>query len=258
MTGIKIALLILLAVVVLFFAVLVIRAALFKPKKERIPSGEKIDLDENKIVKDMQEMIRCKTVSYNNETLVQKEEFEKFRNLLPKLYPNLHSTCERKFLGVNGILYHWKGKTAGDPVVLMAHYDVVPVEESQWEKPPFEGILEDGLIWGRGTLDTKGTLCGILEAAEKLIGEGFVPEHDMYFAFSGQEEINGRTCPDMVDWFEANKIHPAMVLDEGGAVVENVFQGNVPWSESRKRVWQTWNFTPKAGADMLRRRRPIP
>ena len=225
MTGIKIALLVLLAVVVLFFAVLVIRAALFKPKKERIPSGEKIDLDENKIVKDMQEMIRCKTVSYNDETLVRKEEFEKFRNLLPKLYPNLHSTCERKFLGVNGILYHWKGKTAGDPVVLMAHYDVVPVEESQWEKPPFEGILEDGLIWGRGTLDTKGTLCGILEAAEKLIGEGFVPEHDMYFAFSGQEEINGRTCPDMVDWFEANKIHPAMVLDEGGAVVENVFPG---------------------------------
>lgn len=225
MTGIKIALLVLLIIVILFVAIIVIRAVMFKPKDELTPSGDKISLDEVKIVRDMQEMLRCKTISCHDDSLIDKAEFEKFQNLLPKLYPNIHKTCERKFLGVNGILYHWKGKREGDPVVLMSHYDVVPVEESQWEKPAFEGILEDGIIWGRGTLDTKGTLCGILEAAEKLIGEGFVPEHDLYFAFSGQEEINGTTCPDMVDWFEQNQIHPAMVLDEGGAVVENVFPG---------------------------------
>lgn len=213
------------AVIGIFLAVVLIRAARFAPKPELTPSDREIALNEEKIVKDMQEMLRCRTVSYNDEALIDQREFEKFRNLLPWLYPEVHRACERKFLGVNGMLYHWKGQKEGDPVVLMSHYDVVPVEESQWEKPAFEGICEDGILWGRGTLDTKGTLCGILEAAEKLLLDGFVPEHDIYFAFSGQEEINGPTCSAMVDWFEEQGIHPAMVLDEGGAVVEHVFPG---------------------------------
>ena len=113
---------------ILFAAVLLIRAAMFKPKDMRTPSSEPVTLNEKKIVQDMQEMIRCKTVSYNEEELVEKEEFKKFQELLPKLYPTIHKVCERRFLGVNGILYHWKGKSAGEPVVLMSHYDVVPVE----------------------------------------------------------------------------------------------------------------------------------
>lgn len=213
------------AVILVFLAVIFIRALQFNPRPELTPSTKEIALNEEKIVKDMQEMIRCKTISYNDASLIDEAEFERFRNLLPGLYPQIHKVCERTFLGVNGILYHWKGQEAGDPVVLMSHYDVVPVEESQWEKPAFEAVCEDGVLWGRGTLDTKGTLCGILEAAEKLISEGFVPKHDIYFAFSGQEEINGSTCPSMVDWFEEQGIHPAMVVDEGGAVVENVFPG---------------------------------
>lgn len=220
--GILIALL---AVLVIFVVVLIVRAMRFTPKAEPVPAGDKMDLNEEKIVSDMQEMLRCKTISYNDETLIDQGEFQKFRELLPELYPKIHESCQRHFLGVNGMVYHWKGKSEGDPIVLMSHYDVVPVEESQWDKPAFEGILEDGILWGRGTLDTKGTLCGIMEAAEKLIEEGFVPEKDIYFAFSGQEEINGPTCPAIVDWFEEQKIHPAMVVDEGGAVVECVFPG---------------------------------
>lgn len=206
-------------------AVLLVRAAAFNPKETVKSSGKRVKTDREKIVRDMQEMIRCKTISYNDPGLIDEAEFEKFRSLLQELYPNIHNTCTRRFLGVNGLLYQWKGRHEGDPVVLMSHYDVVPVEEDQWEKPPFEAVVEDGVLWGRGTLDTKGTLCGIMEAAEQLIGEGFVPEHDIYFAFSGQEEINGPTCPEMVRWFEEQGIHIAMVVDEGGAVVENVFPG---------------------------------
>lgn len=213
------------AVLIIWLLVLVIRALRYRPKTERISSGESIVLDEEKIIKDMQELIRCCTVSYQDACLMDQEAFDRFQWLLSVLYPHVHAVCVQKFLGVNGILYRWPGKHKGDPTVLMAHYDVVPAQESQWEKPPFEGILENGVLWGRGTLDTKGTLCGIMEAAEQLIQDGFTPEHDIYFAFSGQEEINGTTCASIVDWFEEHGIRPAMVLDEGGAVVENVFPG---------------------------------
>ena len=108
---------------------------------------------------------------------------------------------------------------------MMAHFDVVPVEEENWKKPPFEGIIEDGVLWGRGTLDTKVTFNGVLSAADHLIAEGFRPEQDVYFAFSGQEEINGPGATNIVRWFQEHNVNIQLVVDEGGAVVEDVFPG---------------------------------
>ena len=123
------------------------------------------------------------------------------------------------------LLFYWAGKAHDEASVMMAHFDVVPVEEENWKKPPFEGIIEDGVLWGRGTLDTKVTFNGVLTAADHLIAEGFQPEQDVYFAFSGQEEINGPGAVNIVHRFQEHNINIQLVVDEGGAVVEDVFPG---------------------------------
>ena len=209
----------------ILIAVIIIRTLNFKPKAQPLVSNEEIDFNKDKAVESLRELVRCKTVSYRDSSLEDNAEFEKLISLLPKLYPNVFKTCSFDILEDRALLFKWKGKNNGEPAVLMAHYDVVPVNEELWDKPPFDAILEDGVIWGRGTLDTKVTFNGVLFSAETLIADGFVPENDIYFAFSGGEEINGKGASNIVDYLEQNGIVPAMVVDEGGGVVENVFPG---------------------------------
>ena len=220
-----IALYILLAVLVLFIAVLIIRTLRFVPKKTQEKVYEEINIDEEKTIRSMGELIKCKTVSYRDSSLEDDAEFEKLISLLPVLFPNVFKVCEFMRLPDRALLFRWKGKEEGKPAVMMAHYDVVPVEEALWDKPAFDAIIEDGVMWGRGTLDTKATFNGILSAADKLIEDGFIPENDIYFAFSGGEEINGKGASNIVDYFEEKGIELSFVIDEGGAVVENVFPG---------------------------------
>ena len=220
MIGIVIA-----ALIVVFLAVVTVRALRFTPKPQPRLSQEEVSFDRDAAVDALAQLVRCKTVSYNDHSLEDEEEFQKLISLLPRLYPNVMETCEFRQLPDRALLLRWPGKNPGDPAVMMAHYDVVPVNEEAWDKPPFEGILEDGVLWGRGTLDTKVTFNGILSAANHLIARGFRPEKDVYFAFSGGEEVNGQGAPNIVAWFREQGIRPALVVDEGGAVVENVFPG---------------------------------
>lgn len=216
---------ILLGLFILFAIVVAIRTAGFRPKAEARPEPEKVDFDREKAISALAELVRCPTVSYSDPALEDDGEFEKLIEKLPGLYPKVFEICSLTRLEGRGLLFRWPGKNPGDPAVMMAHYDVVPVDESAWEKPPFEAIIEDGVMWGRGTLDTKVTFNGVLSAADHLIGQGFSPENDVYFAFSGGEEVNGPGAVNIVRYFEEHGIHPAMVVDEGGAVVENVFPG---------------------------------
>ena len=214
-----------LAIIAAFFAVILIRTLSFTPKAAQSAPREAVSFDEDAAVDALARLIRCKTISYADPALEDNREFEKFIDLLPSLYPNVFKICSFDRLPDRALLFKWPGKSPGDPVILMAHYDVVPVNEENWEKPPFDAIIEEGCLWGRGTLDTKATFNAVLFAANALIAQGFQPERDIYFAFSGGEEVAGRGGPNIVDWFEKQGITPALVLDEGGAVVENVFPG---------------------------------
>ncbi|MCQ2540286.1 MAG: M20 family peptidase [Acetatifactor sp.] len=213
------------AVLLLFIMIIVIRALRFKPLPEPGRLEQEVDIPKEKVIDDMVAMIRCKTVSNRDESLVDQAEFDKFRNLLVERFPLVHEKAELRHIGKTGLLYFLPGKSSEKPSVCMAHYDVVPVDEELWTKPAFEGLVEDGCIWGRGTLDTKGTLCGIFEALEVLLGKGYVPENDLYLSFSGEEEIDGDSCPEIVDYLMKKGVKPAIVVDEGGAVVEKVFPG---------------------------------
>ncbi len=213
------------AAIVIFLGVILIRAVRFKPLPSPKITTEEISFNSDRLVENLRTLVRCKTVSYRDPSLEDDAEFEKLLDSLPTLYPNVFRVCTLQKLPDRALLFYWKGKEEGAPAVMMAHYDVVPVNEDAWELPPFEAILRDGCVWGRGTLDTKVTFGSILFAADHLIEQGFVPTHDVYFAFSGGEEVNGMGACHIVDHFEKKGIEPAFVLDEGGAVVQNVFPG---------------------------------
>lgn len=220
-----IALAVILILLAVFIAVLLLRAALFRPKATPAEPIAPVEFDRQAAIDALQALIRCRTVSYYDHALEDDGEFEKLIGLLPELYPNVFKVCTLTRLPDRALLFRWPGKKSEAPSVMMAHYDVVPVEEDGWEKPPFDGIVENGVLWGRGTLDTKATFNGVLSAANALIGQDFTPEQDIYFAFSGGEEINGKGASNIVQWFFDHHIEPALVVDEGGAVVEGVFPG---------------------------------
>ena len=209
----------------LLLAVLLLRAAAFRPKPQKTPCPEPVRFDAQAATDALQQLVQCKTVSYNDRAMEDDGEFQKLIALMPTLYPRVFDVCSFQELPDRALLLRWPGKSDKAPSVMMAHYDVVPVDEALWEKPPFAGIIEDGLLWGRGTLDTKATFNGVLSAANALIETGFEPENDIYFAFSGGEEVNGMGAVNIVDYFKTHGIQPALVVDEGGAVVENVFPG---------------------------------
>jgi carboxypeptidase PM20D1 len=160
-------------------------------------------------------MVQIPTVETNGD-----EPFAAFEALLSADYPLVHEHLSREKVTDRGLLYHWKGASAERPVVLMAHYDVVPVEADGWDSDPFGGRIHDGIVWGRGTLDDKGPLLVVLEAVENLLADGFTPPHDVYLSFGGNEETYGDAAVAIADLFEQRGIVPWLVVDEGGAIVD--------------------------------------
>jgi carboxypeptidase PM20D1 len=177
----------------------------------------------------LQTLLRIPTVSRLDVESTQWQPFHDFINALPALYPLVHEHLERELVNEYSMLYRWKGRSTGSPTVLMAHYDVVPAADDGWTHPPFAADLtgegDDRLIWGRGTLDDKGSLVSVLEGVESRLAAGHIPQNDIYLSFGHDEETAGSGAQAIVDLLESRGIRPALVIDEGGAVVENIFPG---------------------------------
>lgn len=214
-------LIVLLVLLVIFLAVINFNALRIKtPQLSTDKKEASVEVDTELAQNNLSKMIRCKTVSNKDKSKVDETEFEKFRTLLSELYPTVYEKSEKEDIA-GGLLFRIKGKSSSSPSVLMAHFDVVPVDEEKWDADPFGGEVKDGFLWGRGTLDTKCSLFGIMESTEALLDAGFVPENDIYLSFGCNEEVAGDCAPTIVKTLREREISPAFVLDEGGTILSS-------------------------------------
>ena len=168
-------------------------------------------------------MIRVPTVSkHEHEDLSQ---FYIYHEVLEKQFPLIHERLEKTVL--NGtLLYRWEGKDKERlPILFMGHQDVVPASDEGWRVPAYSGEVIDGCLYGRGTLDCKGTMYVEMQAVEELLSEGFVPPCDVYLEYSINEETGGDGAAAAMRYLRDKGIRLALVMDEGGAVIEQAVPG---------------------------------
>ncbi|MDP3306548.1 MAG: M20/M25/M40 family metallo-hydrolase [Erysipelotrichaceae bacterium] len=171
----------------------------------------------------LQRAIQCKTISYKERSLMDFSEFEKFIENIRLDYPTIFASGQiERFVGYS-LLIKLPGKSDLPPIGLMGHFDVVPVREDNWIEPPFSGVIRDGYVYGRGTLDMKGHVISMLEAVESLLSEGFEFERDVYIML-GHNEETGSILPDsgataIRDYLKQQGVFFSMVVDEGGALI---------------------------------------
>jgi carboxypeptidase PM20D1 len=174
----------------------------------------------------LQALVRIPTVSHRDPGDNDTAAFDELLAELARQFPLLHERLELTRIHTHGLLFHWPGRSEAKPVVLMAHLDVVPVEEgAPWQHPPFEANVVDGAIWGRGTLDDKGCLVGICEAVETLLERDHTPAQDVWLSFGCDEEVFGTAAPLAVAELVRRGVRPWFVLDEGGAIAHEAFPG---------------------------------
>jgi len=208
--------------------VILIRAAGFKSRRIQSAPLQAVGVDRAALVKRLSEAIRFKTISLQEPAHSQPDEFLRLHAFIDRSFPRLRQSLNKEIIGGYSLLYTWPGKDKRlKPLLLMAHLDVVPVEtatESSWHQPPFSGRVADGFIWGRGAMDDKASVFGILEAVEYLLASGFEPKRTVYLAFGHDEEIGGNDGAAKISGLLRSRgVELEYVLDEG----LNIFNGIV-------------------------------
>ena len=184
----------------------------------------------NDIFQNLSSAIQYPTISYSEEAIPDSTAFLGFHRFLLETFPLTHSKLSLEKINDYSLLYTWQGSDLSKkPIILMSHQDVVPVDEptiGDWEAGPFEGKITTTDIIGRGTLDDKSTLIGLLEAVEKLLEESYEPSRTIFLAFGHDEEVGGSNGASAIALnLKAKGVYAAMTIDEGGYIAENLVPG---------------------------------
>lgn len=179
----------------------------------------------------LRDILRLPTVAGGREDGTEPAPFVELHRLLRAHFPRTHEVGEVIDVPPHGLLIRIpsdpESPTAdADPVLLMAHMDVVPVgDENRWTHPPLGADVVDGIIWGRGTLDDKGQLVAAIAAVESLLEDGGRPAREVWLSFGSDEEVMGTCAHNAVAVLRERGVTPWFVLDEGGAIASQAFPG---------------------------------
>ena len=204
-----------------------VRALFYKEEKKEYPPlpEEKVDLERYR--KNLSDAIKIRTVAGKDEASTDYAPFEQFHAFLRERYPLVHKNTLLTVHNRAALMFLWKGtKPELDPIALLAHQDVVPISEGTWDDwthPPFDGVDDGEFIWGRGALDMKNHLIGVMESVETLMEEGFQPERDVYILLGNNEEVmsatDGNGAVVMCKYLAEQGVHLDCIIDEGGAIL---------------------------------------
>ena len=209
-------------------AVVAVRTLTFKPPNLVDPGAvaavaPSFPMDNARAAQHLGEAVRFQTVTHQDASRDQLGEWEKLHQWLQATYPAAHQAMTRDIVAGRTLIYTWPGSDPRlAPIVLMAHQDVVPVSEGTekaWRYPPFSGAVAEGSVWGRGSIDDKGSLVALFEAADALAARGFKPRRTVYFVSGQDEEFGGTGAQAAAAWLKAKGVKAQFVLDEGSVVV---------------------------------------
>ncbi len=207
---------------ILLLIALVLKTAFYTSKQVNIKNVEIAGVSESSVAH-LGMAIGFKTISNMDNNLVDTAVFRAFHSFLETAYPLVHQNMGKELFNHSALLYKIEGSNKSlKPIVLLAHQDVVPVVEEEWDEAPFSGKIENGVIWGRGALDNKGSLIAIMEAMEMLFNLGFQPERTTYLAFGDDEEVGGNGAIAMAAELEKRGVDAEMVLDEGMVITKGI------------------------------------
>jgi carboxypeptidase PM20D1 len=227
---IKRLLLVLLGLVLLLAAAVTLNTFRQGSRQLDVAPAPPLAIDTNAVADKLAGMIRFRTVPSLDDPAQNVDEFRKLHAYLEQRFPLVHAKLKREFVGGLSLLYTWQGSDAGaKPIALMAHHDVAPIAsgtEASWQVPPFDGVVKDGYVWGRGAWDDKGNLVAQLEAIEMLLAAGFQPRQTVYVVSGADEEVSGlRGAAQIVKLLQERKVRLDFVIDEGLVLTEGVVPG---------------------------------